>query len=151
KGFTNILTRTRAELDLCDRKATEEFFEKIKPEYVFLAAAKVGGIMANVTFPGEFIYQNLLIETNVLEAARKSGVTKLLFLGSSCIYPKLCPQPIKEEYFLAGPLEPTNEAYAVAKIAGIVMGQSYSKQYGLNIIHAMPTNLYGQNDNFNLE
>jgi len=150
-GYTNILTRTRSELDLLDQKAVMNFFEKEKPEYVFLAAAKVGGIMANKTFPADFIYQNLVVETNIIHAAYINNVTKLLFLGSSCIYPKLAEQPIKEEYLLTGPLEPTNDAYAVAKIAGITLCQSYNKQYGTNYISVMPTNLYGINDNFDLE
>ena len=149
-GYTNLITRTHSELDLLDQKSVMEFFEKEKPEYVFLAAAKVGGIMANSTMPADFIYQNLVIETNIIESAYKNTVKKLLFLGSSCIYPKLAPQPIKEEYLLTGPLEPTNEAYAVAKIAGITMCQSYNKQYGTNYISLMPTNLYGENDNFDL-
>jgi len=127
------------------------FFEKEKPEYVFLAAAKVGGIMANKTYSGEFIYENLMVQGNVLENAKKSGVKKLVFLGSSCIYPRLAPQPIKEEYFMSGPLEPTNQAYAVAKIAGIVTCQSYNEEYGTDFISLMPTNLYGPNDNFDLE
>jgi GDP-L-fucose synthase len=150
-GFTNIITRTHQELDLLNKAATEAFFTAEKPEYVYLAAAKVGGILANDTHSAEFIYDNLLIETNIIESARKSGVKKILFLGSSCIYPKLAPQPIKEEYFMTGPLEPTNEAYAIAKIAGIFMAQAYKKQYHMNIISAMPTNLYGPNDNFDLE
>ena len=150
-GYTNVITRTRDELNLLDQKSVMDFFEKEKPEYVFLAAAKVGGILANNTYPADFIYQNLLIETNIVHSAYKNNVTKLLFLGSSCIYPKLAPQPIKEEYLLTGPLEPTNEAYAVAKIAGITMCQSYNKQYGTNYISAMPTNLYGVGDNFDLE
>ena len=150
-GYTNILTRTRDELDLLDQKAVMDFFENEKPEYVFLAAAKVGGIMANKTFPADFIYQNLVVETNIIHSAYKNNVTKLLFLGSSCIYPKLAEQPIREEYLLTGSLEPTNEAYAVAKIAGITMCQSYNKQYGTNYISVMPTNLYGINDNFDLE
>ncbi len=150
-GHTNILLKTRSEVDLLDQKAVMNFFETEKPEYVFLAAAKVGGIMANKTFPADFIYQNLVVETNIIHAAYKNNVTKLLFLGSSCIYPKLSEQPIREDYLLTGSLEPTNEAYAVAKIAGITMCQSYNKQYGTNYISVMPTNLYGINDNFDLE
>ena len=150
-GYTNIITRTHAELDLLNQKAVTDFFESEKPEYVFLAAAKVGGIMANKTYPADFIYQNLVIETNIVESAHQSGVIKLLFLGSSCIYPKLAPQPIKEEYLMTGPLEPTNDAYAIAKIAGIMMCQSYRRQYGSNFISVMPTNLYGENDNFDPE
>jgi len=150
-GYTNIITRTHAELDLLNQKAVTDFFESEKPEYVFLAAAKVGGIMANKTYPADFIYQNLVIETNIVESAHQSGVIKLLFLGSSCIYPKLAPQPIKEEYLMTGPLEPTNDAYAIAKIAGIKMCQSYNTQYGTNYISVMPTNLYGENDNFDPE
>ena len=150
-GYTNIITRTHAELDLLNQKAVTDFFESEKPEYVFLAAAKVGGIMANKTYPADFIYQNLVIETNIVESAHQSEVIKLLFLGSSCIYPKLAPQPIKEEYLMTGPLEPTNDAYAIAKIAGIKMCQSYNTQYGTNYISVMPTNLYGENDNFDPE
>lgn len=150
RGFSNLILKDRKDLDLLDQKAVAAFFLREKPEYVFLAAAKVGGIMANDQNPGEFIYENLLVQANVLENARKNGVKKLLFLGSSCIYPRLAPQPIKEEYFLSGPLEPTNQAYAIAKIAGIITCQSYNKEYGTNFISAMPTNLYGQNDNFDL-
>ncbi len=150
-GHTNLVTRTRAELDLLDTKAVQEFFATEKPDYVFLAAAKVGGIMANQTYPADFIRENLLVQSNMIDAAHHSGVEKLLFLGSSCIYPKLAPQPIKEEYLLTGPLEPTNDAYAIAKIAGIIMCQSYRRQYGSNFISVMPTNLYGENDNFDLE
>lgn len=151
KGYKNIVTRTSKELDLTNARATENFFKKEKPEYVFLAAAKVGGIMANDTYPADFIYQNLQIQNNVIHDARKYGIKKLLFLGSSCIYPKKPPQPIKEEYFMTGPLETTNEAYATAKIAGIKMCQAYNKQYGTNFISVMPTNIYGPNDNFDLE
>jgi len=147
-GFNNIITRSSRELDLRNQKETELFFEKEKPEFVFLAAAKVGGIIANKEHPAQFIYDNLSIQTNVINSAYKYGAKKLLFLGSSCIYPKMCPQPIKEEYLLTGALEPTNDAYAVAKIAGIKMCQSYNKQYGTNFIAVMPTNLYGPNDNF---
>ncbi len=150
-GYTNLLARTRTELDLLDTKAVNAFFVAEKPEYVFLAAAKVGGIMANKTYPADFIRENLIIQTNLIDAAHQSGVKKLLFLGSSCIYPKLAPQPIKEESLLTGPLEATNAAYAIAKIAGIIMCQSYRKQYGSNFISVMPTNLYGPNDNFDLE
>lgn len=150
-GYTNLLTRTRQELDLLDTNAVVAFFAAERPEYVFLAAAKVGGIMANKTFPADFIRENIQIQTNTIDAAHKSGVRKLLFLGSSCIYPKLAPQPIKEEYLLTGALESTNNAYAIAKIAGIIMCQSYRQQYGSNFISVMPTNLYGPNDNFDLE
>ncbi len=150
-GHTNIITRTRQELDLLDTKAVQEFFATERPEYVFLAAAKVGGIMANQTYPADFIRENLLVQSNVIDAAHHSAVAKLLFLGSSCIYPKLATQPIKEEYLLTGPLEPTNDAYAIAKIAGIITCQSYRRQYGSNFISVMPTNLYGENDNFDLE
>lgn len=150
-GYTNVITKTREELDLLDQKKVSEFFEKEKPEYVFLAAAKVGGILANDKFPAEFIYENLQIETNIIHSAYLSKVSKLLFLGSSCIYPKMSPQPIKEEYLLTGPLEPTNAPYSLAKIAGIYMCQAYRKQYGSNFISVMPTNLYGPGDNFDLE
>ena len=150
KGFENLIVRTREELDLCDQKAVSFFFEQEKPEYVFLAAAKVGGIIANQTYPADFIYSNLQIQNNILHNPYLFKVKKLLFLGSSCIYPRDCPQPIKEEYLLSGPLEPTNTAYAIAKIAGIIGCQSYNKQYGTNYISVMPTNLYGQNDNFDL-
>lgn len=151
KGFSNLMLKTRAELDLADQHAVSDFFAKEKPEYVFFAAAKVGGIMANKTYPADFIYENLVIQNNIIHSSYQSGVKKLLFLGSSCIYPKLCPQPIKEEYFLTSELEPTNKAYAIAKIAGIVMCQSYDEQYGTNFISLMPTNLYGPHDNFDLE
>lgn len=151
QGFNNLTLKTRKELDLTDAHAVAEFFAQEKPEYVFLAAAKVGGIMANKNSPADFIRDNLAVELNVIDAAHKSDVKKLLFLGSSCIYPRLCPQPIKEEYLLTGELEPTNKAYALAKIAGIVMCESYNKQYGTNFISVMPTNLYGTNDNFDLE
>lgn len=150
EAYTNIITRTFEELDLTDQKATREFFEKERPEYVFLAAAKVGGIQANSTFPADFIYINLMIECNVIKASHEFGVKKLLFLGSSCIYPKLAPQPIKEEYLLSGYLEETNEPYALAKISGMKMCQYFNKQYGTNFISVMPTNLYGPNDNFDL-
>lgn len=150
EGYDNIITRNFYELDLRSQDKVTEFFHIEKPEYVFLAAAKVGGILANDTYPADFIRDNLMIETNIIDSAYKSGVKKLLFLGSSCVYPKDCPQPIKEEYLLTGSLESTNKAYALAKIAGIVMCQSYAKQYGSNFISVMPTNLYGENDNFDL-
>ena len=150
-GYANTITRGHAELDLCNQSQVHSFFEKEKPDYVFVCAAKVGGIMSNKTYPAEFIYENLVVQTNVIHNSYKNGVKKLLFLGSSCIYPRLAPQPIKEEYFLTGPLEPTNQAYAVAKIAGIATCQSYNKEYGANFISAMPTNMYGPNDNFDLE
>ena len=150
QGYTNIVTRTHAELDLTDRVATETFFAAEKPEYVFLAAAKVGGIHANNIYPGEFIFTNLAIQTNVIHAAYLSGVERLLFLGSSCIYPRDCPQPIKEEYLLTGPLESTNQPYAIAKIAGIEQCWSYNRQYGTKFLAAMPTNLYGPGDNYDL-
>jgi len=150
-GFRNLILRTSQELDLRDQARVKEFFEREKPEYVFLAAARVGGILANMTYPAHFIYDNLMIQSNVIHQAFKTEVKKLLFLGSSCIYPKFAPQPMKEEYLLTGPLEPTNEPYAVAKIAGIKMCQAYNRQYGTNFICAMPTNLYGPNDNFDLE
>ena len=151
KGYTNLLTKTRKELDLTRQDLVESFFDKEKPEYVFLAAAKVGGILANDLYSADFIRDNLMIETNVIDSAYKNGVKKLLFLGSSCVYPKNAPQPIKEEYLLTGELEFTNKAYAIAKIAGIIMCQSYHKQFGTNYISVMPTNLYGQCDNFDLE
>src|SRR3989339_460009 len=151
EGYTNLLLRTKEQLDLLDAKAVADFFVSEKPEYVILAAAKVGGIMANNTYPADFLYQNLQIQNNVIHNAYLSGVKKLLFLGSSCIYPRECPQPMKEEYLLTGLLEATNEPYAIAKIAGIKMCQSYNRQYGTNFIAVMPTNLYGENDNFDLE
>lgn len=150
KGYTNIIGRTHTELDLLDQKEVQEFFEKEKPEYVFLAAAHVGGINANNTTPADFIYENLQIECNIIKAAHDYKAKKLLFLGSSCIYPKTCPQPIKEEYLLSGFLEQTNEAYALAKISGLKMCQFYKRQYGDNFISCMPTNLYGPYDNFDL-
>ena len=150
-GFENILTRSSRELDLRRQDEVEQFFYRERPDYVFLAAAKVGGILANNTYRGEFLYDNLMIEANVIEASRKYGVKKLLFLGSSCIYPKLAPQPLKEEYLLTGPLEPTNEPYAIAKIAGIKLCDAYRSQYGCNFISVMPTNLYGPNDNYDLK
>ncbi|MGN6603390.1 MAG: GDP-L-fucose synthase family protein [Ginsengibacter sp.] len=151
EGFENLLLRTSAELDLRDQEAVKEFFEQEKPDYVFIAAAKVGGIYANNTYPAEFLYDNLCIQNNLIHNSYKNGVKKLLFLGSSCIYPKNAPQPIKEEYLLSGYLESTNEAYAIAKIAGIKMCQYYHKQYGCNFISAMPTNLYGPGDNYDLK
>lgn len=147
-GYGRLLTRTHAELDLCDQAGVRGFFAQHQPEVVILAAAKVGGIHANATYPAEFIYQNLQIQNNVIDSAWRNGCKKLLFLGSSCIYPKLCAQPIKEEYLLTGSLEPTNDAYALAKIAGIKMCQAYRQQYGFDAISAMPTNLYGPNDNY---
>jgi len=151
RGYDNLLLRTSKELDLRDNRRVAEFFSETKPEYVYLAAAKVGGILANSTLPAEFIYDNLAIQNNVIHHAYVQGVKKLLFLGSSCIYPRDSPQPMKEEYLLTCPLEPTNEWYAVAKIAGIKMCQAYRQQYGCNFIAAMPTNLYGPNDNFDLQ
>jgi GDP-L-fucose synthase len=149
-GFNNLIGKRSAELDLRNQAAVEAFFEAEKPEYVVLAAAKVGGILANNIYRAEFLYDNLAIQNNVIHSAYKNGVKKLLFLGSSCIYPKLAPQPLKEEYLLSGLLEPTNEPYAIAKIAGIKMCESYRRQYGCNFIAAMPTNLYGPNDNYDL-
>ena len=151
KGFDNLVFRTSSEVDLRNQDEVERFFESEKPEYVFLAAAKVGGINANNIYPAEFLYDNLCIQNNVIHQSYKTGVEKLLFLGSSCIYPKNAPQPIKEDYLLSGKLEPTNDAYAIAKIAGIKMCQSYDKQYGCNFISAMPTNLYGPGDNYDLK
>lgn len=151
EGFSNLVFRSFQELDLTDQVAVDEFFDQEKPDYVFLAAAKVGGILANDTYPADFIYQNLVIQNNVVHSAYTHKVKKLLFLGSSCIYPRDCPQPIKEDYLLTGPLEKTNEAYAIAKIAGIRMCQAFNKQYGTRFISVMPTNLYGPNDNFDLE
>jgi GDP-L-fucose synthase len=150
-GYGNIITRTHAELDLTLQEEVEAFFEAERPEYVYLAAAKVGGIGANSTYPAQFIYENMAIALNVIEASRKYGVKKLLNLGSSCIYPKYAPQPIKEEYLLTGPLEPTNEAYAIAKISAIKLCKFYNQQYGTNFISLMPTNLYGPGDNYDLE
>ncbi len=149
-GYTRMLTRTRSDLDLMDRPAVRAFFEAERPQYVFMAAAKVGGILANNTYRGEFIHDNLAIQLNVLDEARRAGVQRLLFLGSSCIYPKLAPQPMKEEYLLTGALEPTNQPYAIAKIAGIEMCDAYRRQYGLDYRAAMPTNLYGPGDNYDL-
>lgn len=149
-GFHNIIYRASSELDLIDQAAVTQFFETEKPEYVFLAAAKVGGILANNTLRADFLYQNLMIQSNVIHQAYKNDVKKLMFLGSSCIYPKLAPQPLKEDYLLTGLLEPTNEPYAIAKIAGIKMCDAYRSQYGCNFVSVMPTNLYGQNDNYDL-
>ena len=151
KGYTNIITRTSSELNLLRQKDVEDFFESEKPDYVFMTAAKVGGIHANNTYRGEFIYNNLMIESNVIHSSHLFGVKKLLFLGSSCIYPKMAPQPLKEEYLLTSSLEPTNEPYAISKIAGIKLCESYYRQYGDCFISAMPTNLYGPNDNYDLE
>ena len=151
EGFVNIVTRTSADLDLRNQQGVNDFFEEEKPQFVFLAAAKVGGIMANNTYKAEFLYDNLMIEANIIQAAYKNDVEKLLFLGSSCIYPKLAPQPLQEESLLSGLLEPTNEAYAIAKIAGIKLCEYYREQYGCNYISGMPTNLYGPNDNYDLQ
>lgn len=151
EGFENLLVRTSSELDLRNQAAVDDFFATEKPDYVFLAAAKVGGIVANNTYRADFLYENLLIEANVIHNAYRTGVKKLLFLGSSCIYPKLAPQPLKEEYLLSGFLEATNEPYAIAKITGIKLCESYRRQYGCNFISAMPTNLYGPNDNYDLQ
>jgi len=151
KGYVNLLTANRGDLDLFNQEKVNAFFENEKPDYVFLAAAKVGGIYANNTYRGEFIYENLMIQCNVIEAAKNASVKRLLFLGSSCIYPKLCPQPIKEEYLLTSPLEPTNEPYAIAKIAGLKLCQAYNQQYGTDFISVMPTNLYGPGDHYDLK
>ena len=151
EGYENIITKTLAELDLCVQEDVKKFFEREKPDYVFLAAAKVGGINANTKHPAEFLYDNLMIQNNVIHHAYLSGVKKLCFLGSSCIYPAACPQPMKEEYFLTGPFEQTNEGYAIAKSAGYKLCNYYTKQYGFNTISLMPCNLYGTNDDFNLE
>jgi GDP-L-fucose synthase len=151
EGYENLLLRTSAELDLRSQEAVDTFFKEHKPDYVFLAAAKVGGIVANNTYRADFLYENLMIQNNVIHSAYKHSVTKLLFLGSSCIYPKFAEQPIKEEYLLTGTLEPTNEPYAIAKIAGLKMCDAYRSQYGCNFISAMPTNLYGPNDNYDLQ
>lgn len=150
QGYKNLILKTRKELDLLSQEKVNRFFAQQKPNYVFLAAAKVGGILANQTYPAEFIYENLTVQNNVLQAAYKNKVKKLIFLGSSCIYPKNCPQPIKEEYLLSSPLESTNEAYAIAKISGVKMCEFYNRQYGTKFIAVMPTNLYGENDNFDL-
>lgn len=149
-GYTNHVTRTHAELDLTNQAAVMQFLEQEKPDYIFLAAAKVGGIQANNTYRAEFIYQNLMMEANIVHAAWQAGVKRLLFLGSSCIYPRDCPQPIREEYLLTGPLEQTNEPYAIAKIAGIKLCENYNRQYGTQYVSVMPTNLYGPNDNYDL-
>lgn len=151
KGYEHIIERTSSELDLRQQVDVQSFFEQEKPDYVFLAAARVGGILANSMYPGQFLYDNLMIQSNVIEAARQNGVKKLLFLGSTCIYPKMAPQPLKEKYLLTGELEQTNEPYALAKISGIKLCNAYNKQYGTNFISVMPTNLYGPNDNFDLE
>jgi len=151
QGYSNLVGRSHAELELTDRKAVDLFFQEERPDYIFLAAAKVGGIYANNTYPADFIYSNLQVQNNIIDSAYRFGVKKLCFLGSSCIYPKLAPQPLKEEYLLSSPLEPTNEPYAIAKIAGIKMCQAYNRQYGTNFISVMPTNLYGPNDNFELQ
>ncbi len=151
RGHTHIITRSRAELDVCDFAAVADFFAKEKPAYVFVCAAKVGGIYANSTYPASFIYENLQMQNALIHNAWQNGVKKLLFLGSSCIYPKECPQPIREEYLLTAPLEPTNKAYALAKIAGLEMCAAYRKQYGFNAISVMPTNLYGPGDNYHAE
>jgi len=150
EGYSNLLQRTSAQLDLKNQAAVQAFFEQERPDYVFLAAAKVGGIMANNTYRAEFLYDNLMIQNNTIDAAYRVGVKKLMFLGSSCIYPKLAPQPLKEDSLLTGELEPTNEPYAIAKIAGIKMADAYRSQYGCNFISVMPTNLYGPNDNYDL-
>jgi len=151
RGFTNLITRNSSELDLKNQQAVDDFFALEQPEYVFLAAAKVGGIVANNTYRADFLYENLAIQNHVIHASYQNAVKKLMFLGSSCIYPKLAPQPLKESYLLTGPLEPTNEPYAIAKIAGIKMCEAYRDQYGCNFISVMPTNLYGPNDNYSLE
>lgn len=151
KGYTNILARTRDELDLLNQQDTYALLREEKPDYIFIAAAKVGGIVANNTYRADFIYQNLQIETNLIHGAHLAGIQRLMFLGSSCIYPRDCPQPIKEEYLLTGPLEPTNEAYAIAKIAGIKLCEAYNHQHGRQYVSVMPTNLYGINDNYDLE
>src|ERR1035437_3650863 len=150
-GYSNLLLRSRAELDLCNQGEGESFFCENRPEYVFLAAARVGGIIANSSYKGEFIHDNLMIQNNIIHSSWQSGVARLLFLGSTCIYPKFAPQPMKEEHLLTGPLEPTNDAYAIAKIAGIYQCRSYNQQYGTRYLAAMPNNLYGPNDNFDLE
>lgn len=151
EGYANLITRTHAELDLLDQKAVEDFFNAEKPEYVFMAAARVGGIMAHVNSPARFGYQNLEIQNNVINSSYKNGVKKLLFLGSNCIYPRITPQPIREEYLMTGPLEGTNEPYAIAKIAGIMLCRAYNKEHGTNYVSVMPANLYGPNDNFDLK
>ncbi len=151
RGYTNLVTRTRRELDLRDRAAVDAFFDAEKPEFVVLAAAKVGGILANDTYPADFLFENLDIQSNVIHAAFRTGVKRLVFLGSTCIYPKMAPQPLKEEYLLTGPLEPTNEWYAIAKIAGVKMCEALRKQHGVDFVSLMPTNLYGPGDNFDLQ
>jgi len=151
EGYSNLLLRSRKELDLCSQGAVESFFQEYRPDYVFLAAARVGGIIANSNYKGEFIHDNLMIQNNIIHSSWMSGVKRLLFLGSTCIYPKHAPQPMKEEHLLTGPLEPTNDAYAIAKIAGICQCRSYNQQYGTKYLSAMPNNLYGPNDNFDLE
>ncbi|HEX5373467.1 MAG TPA: GDP-L-fucose synthase, partial [Aquabacterium sp.] len=150
KGYTNVVTRGRSELNLLDQQAVHTFIHDEKPDYIYIAAAKVGGIQANNIYRAEFLYQNLMIEANLIHAAHEAGVQRLMFLGSSCIYPKLAPQPLKEDYLLTGPLEPTNEPYAIAKIAGIKLCEAYNAQYGRQYISVMPTNLYGPNDNYDL-
>lgn len=150
KGYADLVTRTRSELDLLDQRAVHDFLQAEKPDYIFIAAAKVGGIHANNTQRADFIYQNLQIESNLIHGAHAAGIQRLMFLGSSCIYPRDCPQPIKEDYLLTGPLEPTNEPYAIAKIAGIKLCEAYNQQYGRHYVSAMPTNLYGLNDNYDL-
>lgn len=150
KGYRNLLVRSREELDLTDQGAVHEFLREEKPDYIFMAAARVGGIYANNTFRADFIYENLIVEANIIHAAWKAGVNRLLFLGSSCIYPRDCPQPIREDYLLSGPLEQTNEPYAISKIAGIKLCESYNRQYGTQYVSVMPTNLYGQNDTYDL-
>jgi GDP-L-fucose synthase len=150
-GYDQLLLRTHAELDLLDQRAVQAFLEDQKPDYIFIAAARVGGIQANNLYRADFIYQNLVIETNLIHGAHRAGVSRLMFLGSSCIYPRDCPQPIKEEYLLTGPLEPTNEPYAIAKIAGVKLCESYQRQYGRQYVSVMPTNLFGPNDNYDLD
>ena len=149
-GYTNLLTRSRGELDLLDQRAVHDFLSQEQPDYIFIAAAKVGGIQANNQYRADFLYENLVIETNLIHGAHQAGVQRLMFLGSSCIYPRDCPQPIKEDYLLTGPLEPTNEPYAIAKIAGIKLAESYNRQHGRQYVSVMPTNLYGPNDNYDL-
>lgn len=150
KGYTNLIMRTRAELDLLNQQAVSAFLQSERPDYIFMAAAKVGGINANNTYRADFIYENLAVEANIINEAYRAGVTRLCFLGSSCIYPRDCPQPIREDYLLTGPLEPTNEPYAIAKIAGIKLCENYNRQYGTRYVSVMPTNLYGPNDNYDL-
>lgn len=150
-GYNNLVMRTHAELDLIDQAAVTEFMRQERPDYIFLAAAKVGGIQANNTYRADFIYQNMMVQANIVQAAYRAGVERMLFLGSSCIYPRDCPQPIREEYLLTGPLEPTNEPYAIAKIAGVKLCENYNRQYGTAYVSAMPTNLYGPNDHYDLD